>query len=89
MEKQKTYLLCEAAVDITLIAIGENYTTEDSREMVSQFIHWAEEFEYIHQKIEWGINSPLDYLETIYDFTMFKIKQKGRYETRPKTMGER
>lgn len=77
MEKQEIYSLCEAVADIALIAIDENYKTEDSREMVSQFIKWAEEFECIHQKVEWGVNSPLDYMETIYDFTVFKIKQEG------------
>jgi hypothetical protein len=43
--------------------------------MISQFIHWAEEFERLHEHIEWGINSPLDYLDSIYYFTLFKINQ--------------
>ena len=75
MKKAKLYSLCEAVADISYIAANENYRTEDSREMISQFIQWAEEFEYLHKHIEWGINSPLDYIESIDYFTMFKIKQ--------------
>jgi hypothetical protein len=75
MKKAKIYSLCEAVADISYIAANENYRTEDSREMISQFIQWAEEFEYLHKHIEWGINSPLDYIESIDYFTMFKIKQ--------------
>lgn len=72
MKKEKIYSLCEAVADITYIAAKENYQTDDSREMISQFIHWAKEFEYLHQHIEWGINSPLDYLDSIYYFTLLK-----------------
>ncbi len=36
----------------------------DSREMISQFIQWANEFEYLHKHIEWGVNSPLDYIDS-------------------------
>ena len=35
-----------------LHAAKENYETDDSREMISQFIHWAKEFEKLHQHIE-------------------------------------
>jgi len=58
MKKEKVYSLCEAVADITYIAASENYRTDDSREIISQFIHWAEEFERLHKHIEWGINSP-------------------------------
>ena len=75
MKKEKVYSLCEAVADITYIAAKENYETDDSREMISQFIHWAKEFEKLHQHIEWGINSPLDYIDSIYYFTLFKINQ--------------
>lgn len=75
MNKNKVYSLCEAVADITYIAAKENYGTEDSRQMISQFIQWANEFEYLHKHIEWGINSPLDYIESIDYFTMFKINQ--------------
>lgn len=75
MKKEKVYSLCEAIADITYIAAKENYRTNDSRQMISQFIEWAKEFEYLHKNIEWGINSSLDYLDSIYYFTLFKINQ--------------
>ena len=75
MKKEKVYALCEAIADISYIAAKENYRTDNSREMISQFIQWAKEFEYIHKDIEWGINSTLDYIESIDYFTLFKIKQ--------------
>ncbi|MGN6353927.1 MAG: hypothetical protein ACTHLB_11095 [Parafilimonas sp.] len=75
MKKEKIYSLCEAVADITYIAATENYRTNDSREMIGQFIQWANEFEYLHKHIEWGVNSPLDYMDSIYHFTKFKIRQ--------------
>jgi len=75
MKQKKVYSLYEAVADITYIAATENYRTNDSREMISQFIEWAKEFEYLHKHIEWGINSPLDYIDSIYYFTLFKINQ--------------
>lgn len=72
---KKIYSLCEAVADISYIAASENYKTDDSREMISQFISWANEFELIHKYIEWGVNSPLDYIDSIYHFTIFKLKQ--------------
>ena len=59
MTRSKIYSLCEAVADISYIAARENYRTNDSREMISQFIEWATEFEYLHKHIRWGINSPL------------------------------
>jgi hypothetical protein len=75
MKQKKVYSLCEAVADISYIAATENYRTDDSREMISQFVHWAKEFESLHQHIEFGINSPLDYIDSIYYFTLFKINQ--------------
>jgi len=75
MKKEKVYSLCEAVADISYIAAKENYTTDDSRGMISQFIEWEREFETLHKHIEWGINSPLDYIDSIYYFTLFKIDQ--------------
>ena len=75
MTNKKIYSLCEAVADISFIAATKNYRTEDSREMISQFITWAMEFEYLHKNIEWGINSPLDYIDSIYHFTIFKLNQ--------------
>jgi len=42
MTKNKVYSLCEAVADISYIAATENYYTNDSREMISQFIEWAD-----------------------------------------------
>jgi len=75
MKKAKVYSLCEAVADIAYIAAKENYRTNNSREIISQFIEWAKEFEYLHKHIEWGINSPLDYIESIDYFTLYKINQ--------------
>ena len=75
MTKEKIYSLCEAVAEISYIAAEQNYHTEDSREMFGQFIEWASEFELIHKQIEWGVNSPLEYIDSIYHFTIFKINQ--------------
>jgi hypothetical protein len=75
MTNDKIYSLCEAVADISFIAAEEKYRTYDSREKVSQFIQWAKEFENLHQDIHWGVNSSLDYIESIYHFTIFKIRQ--------------
>ena len=75
MTKEKTYSLCEAVADISYIAGETKYRTADSREMISQFNEWAKEFEYLHRNIEWGVNSSLEYIDSIYHFTIFKINQ--------------
>ena len=75
MTKDKIYSLCEAVADISYIAAQQNYRTDNSREMIGQFIEWAKDFEIMHKQIEWGVNSPLDYIESIFHFTIFKINQ--------------
>ena len=75
MTNTKVYSLCEAVADIAYIAAEEGYRTNDSRAMIGRFIGWAEEFEALHRDIQWGINSPFDYIESIYYFTIFKINQ--------------
>jgi hypothetical protein len=75
MKKEKVYSLCEAVADISCIAAEKGYRTDNSRLMISQFIEWAEEFEKLHKNIQWGINPPLEYIESIYYFTTFKINQ--------------
>ena len=75
MKKVKVYSLCEAIADIAYRAAERKYRTEDSREMISQFIQWGRDFETLHRNIKWGINSPLDYIDSIYHFTIFKINQ--------------
>lgn len=75
MTKAKVYSLCEAVADIAFIAAEENYQTEDSREKFAQFIEWAEEFEYLHRNVEWGVNFLPEYIDSIEYFAMFKINQ--------------
>ena len=75
MTEKEIYSLCEAVANIAYIAAEEKYITDDSREMISQFIDWAKDFEYMHRNIEWGVNSPLEYIDSIYHFTIFKINQ--------------
>ena len=75
MTKDKIYSLCEAVADISYIAAQQKYRTDNSREMIGQFIEWAKDFEIMHKQIEWGVNSPLDYIESIFHFTIFKINQ--------------
>lgn len=76
MNNSKVYSLFEAIADISYIAASEKYRTGDSREMIAQFIQWAKEFEFIHRKVEWGITPRLDYINSIYHFTIFKIRQQ-------------
>ena len=75
MKNSKVYSLCEAVADIAYVAAKENYHTNDSRKMISQFVEWAKEFEFLHKHIEWGINSPLEYIESIDYFIVYKINQ--------------
>ncbi|MBX9784228.1 MAG: hypothetical protein K2X48_13140 [Chitinophagaceae bacterium] len=75
MTNKQVYSLCKAVADIAYIAASENYETGNSREMTMQFIQWAEEFEQIHKRVEWGINFAPDYIDSIYHFTIFKIHQ--------------
>ena len=75
IKKNKTYSLCETVADISFIAAKKNYETKDSREKFAQFIHWAKEFEYLHINVEWGVNFPPEYIDSIEYFTLFKINQ--------------
>ncbi len=75
MKADKIYSLCEAVADIAFIAAKGNYKTEDSREKFAQFIEWANEFEYLHRNVEWGVNFLPEYIDSIKYFTMFKIDQ--------------
>jgi hypothetical protein len=75
MTDAEIYSLCEAVAEIAYIACEEEYETDDSREKYAQFIEWAKDFEYMHRNIEWGVNSPLEYIDSIYHFTIFKINQ--------------
>ena len=75
MTKDKIYSLCEAVADIAYIAAKENYETKDTREKFSQFIDWAYEFELLHQDVQWGVNFPPEYIDSIQHFAIFKINQ--------------
>lgn len=74
MKGKKVYALCEAVADITQIATSEGFQLPDSRELIALYIQWAKEFERMHKCMEWGVDSPCEYLEAIEYFTMFKLK---------------
>lgn len=74
MKKKKVDSLCEAVADITQIATRERFRIEDSRMQIALYIEWAAQFESIHKNIDWGTNSPCEYLEAIEYFTAFKLK---------------
>jgi hypothetical protein len=75
MTDKEIYSLCEAVADYSYIAAEEKYITQDSREIIDQFIEWATDFEYIDRNIDWSTNSPLDYIDSICHFIIFKINQ--------------
>ena len=75
MTNKKIYSLCEAVADIAFIATKENYETKDSRKKFAQFIEWAKKFESLHNDVEWGVNFPPEYIDSIELFAMFKINQ--------------
>ena len=75
MANKQVYSLCEAVADIAYIAAKEYYEIEDSRRKFVQFIEWAQEFEILHRNVEWGVNFELEYIDSIYHFTIFKIHQ--------------
>ena len=77
MTNKKIYSLCEAVADIAFIAAKENYKTKDSREKFAQFIEWAKEFELLHKDVQWGVNFPPEYIDSIQHFATFKINQWG------------
>ena len=74
--KEKVFSLCEAVADIAYIAGEREYYSGNSRQDIHDFIHWAQEFEALHVNIEWGINSDLEYIEAIEQFTHDKLKDK-------------
>ena len=75
---KKTYSLCEAVADIAYLAGRNGFRTDDSREGISLFIQWAEEFERENQDVEWGIDIDMDYIDEIIGFTLNKIKDYQR-----------
>ena len=75
MSNNQVYSFCETVADIAYIAAKENYEIEDSRRKFAQFIEWAQEFELIHNNVEWGVNFEPEYIDSIYHFTIFKINK--------------
>lgn len=75
MKKEQVYTLCEAVTDITYIAAKENFDMEDSRRKFAQFIEWAQEFQYLHRNVEFGVTFEPEYVDSIYYFAIFKINQ--------------
>ena len=80
MKKKKVYALCEAVADITEIATSEGFSVPDSRYRLSIYIEWAQEFQWLHRKVEWGVDSPCDYMEAIEYFTVFKMNCYRNYQ---------
>lgn len=60
----------EAVADIAYTAGGMAYFSGDSRQDVSQFILWAQQFEQEHRTTDWD---EVDYLTEIEKFTISKI----------------
>lgn len=75
MTDKLVYSLFEAVADIAYIAAKENYEIDDSRRKFAQFIEWALGFEYLHRKVEWGVNFEPEYIDSIYHFAIFKRYQ--------------
>ncbi|MGE5433047.1 MAG: hypothetical protein ACM3QX_18360 [Syntrophomonadaceae bacterium] len=77
----KTYSLCEAVADLALNA-GEFKLHEmihDSRQLISDIIQWARDFEEAHKKTNWGIDA--DYIEEIDKYFAGKAEEvKQWYE---------
>lgn len=70
----KTYSLCEAVADISYIAGNKKYYSGDSRSDIAKFIEWAKEFERINKSVNWGVDDDKDYIESINEFALLKIK---------------
>ena len=80
MKKAKVYSLCEAVADITQIATSEGFSVRDSRFQLSLYIEWAHEFERMHRHVEWGVDSPCEYMEAIVYFANFKMNCYRNYQ---------
>lgn len=67
--------LQEAITDIALQVGNAKFISIDSRLVVSLIISWAKDFEKINASAEWGVNTELDYLESIEQFAEIKIAE--------------
>lgn len=73
MSKQK---LLESVADIAYIAGNSRYYSGNSREDISEFIYWAEEFEKKHKHTDWDRE---DYLTEIINYTESKLKEARKF----------
>jgi len=64
--------ILEAVADIAYTAGYKKYSSGDSRQDVSDFIWWAEEFEKTHLSTDWGEE---DYILMIDKFARQKLKE--------------
>ena len=64
--------ILEAVADIAYTAGYKKYSSGDSRQDISDFIWWAEEFEKTHLSTDWG---EVDYILTIDEFVRQKLKE--------------
>lgn len=62
----------ETLADIAYMAGAHRYHSGDSREDISRFIAWAEEFEARHKDVDWNTNGH-DYMTAIEQFTAEKL----------------
>ena len=73
---ERTYSLCEALADLSLM-VGHDLATNsirrppDSRELIRQLIEWADEFERTNAGREWDG----EYMEAIGEFYQAKIRE--------------
>jgi hypothetical protein len=89
MKFKATYSLCEAIADITQITTQHDFWLPNSRDRIELYIKWAEEFEWLHRDVEWGLNSPCEYIDAIEFFTIFRLKCYRDHDSRAAALGER
>ena len=68
--------LLESVADISYIAGNSRYYSGNSREDISEFIYWANEFEKKHKHTDWEYE---DYMTEIINYTDTKLKEARRY----------
>ena len=72
---KQTESLCEAVADIAFLAGENKYYSGNSRQDMADFIEWAKEFEELNDGVEWGVNSGIDYIDAITEFTFMKMEK--------------
>jgi hypothetical protein len=71
---EREYSLCEAVADIAAQVAARRFISTDSRMVISLIIQWANEFEAANEGADWGVDTELDYIEAIDQFTDIKIR---------------